>query len=100
MSIQDFLEEAKKRTGGGRLSPARQEVHAFAMTVYHDIKGGYTEKWVKQVSKMLVQSIAPNLSTADTFQASATVEGIAITVLAELFESGTLVKKEDYKDEA
>ena len=99
MPIQDFLDEAKRRTGGGRLSPAQEEVRKFAFGVYHDIKGGHTEQWVKEVSAMLIQDIAPNLSPSDNLKAKTVVEAIAVTVLLELFESGTLITREEHKDE-
>ena len=47
---------------------------------------------------MLVRSIAPELSPADTLKAATTIEGIALTVLTQFFEEGTLIKREEYKD--
>lgn len=94
MSIQDFLEEAHKRASGGRLSPAQEEVHEFATTIYYGIRSGKTQKWAEEASRMLVKSIAPDLSGIDTLKAAMTIEGIVLTVLTEFFAEGTLIKKE------
>lgn len=99
MSINDFLEEAERRTGGKGLSPAGQDVHEFAMMVYKAIKGGETKKWVKEAARMLVQSIAPTIPPSDAHVAETVIESIVLTALAELFSEGTLIKKEVYKDE-
>ena len=99
MSIQDFLEEAHKRAGAGKLSSGQQEIHEFATDIYYNIRGGKTQKWAEEVSRMLVHSIAPDLSPADTLKAATTIKGIALTVLAQFFEEGTLIKREEYKDE-
>ena len=94
MSIQDFLEEAYKRAGGGKLSPAQQEIHEFATMIYYKIRGGKTQKWAEEASRMLVKSVAPDLLPVDTLKAAMTTEGIALTVLTELFGEGTLIKTE------
>lgn len=100
MSVNDFLKEAERRAGGKRLSPVGQEVHEFAMMVYKGTKGGKTKEWVKEAARMLVQSIAPTIPPSDARVAETVIEGIVLTVLAELFSEGTLIKKEAYKDEA
>lgn len=94
MSIQDFLEEAHKRTGGAKLSPAQDEVHKFATDIYYHIRDGKTQKWAEEVSRLLVRSIAPDLSIVDTLKTAMTIEGIVLTVLTEFFAEGTLIKKE------
>lgn len=99
MSIQDFLKEAKRRTGGEKPSPAQQEVHEFASMIYFDIKNGDTHRWAEEAAGMLVKSIAPNLSPSDARDAAMAIEGIAMTVLSDLFGSGVLIKKEAYKGE-
>lgn len=99
MSIQDFLKEAQKRAGGEKLSPAQQEIHEFATMIYYKIRNGKTQVWAEEVSRMLVKSIAPNLSIVDTLKAAMTIEGIVLTVLTEFFGEGTLITKEEYKDE-
>ena len=99
MSIQDFLKEAQKRAGGEKLSPAQQEIHEFATMIYYKIRDGKTQAWAEEVSRMLVKSIAPDLSMADTLKAAMTIEGIVLTVFTELFGEGTLIKREERKDE-
>ena len=99
MSIQDFLKEAQKRASGEKLSPAQQEIHEFATMIYYKIKDGKTQAWAEEVSRMLVKSIAPDLSPIDTLKAGITIEGIILTVFTEFFGEGTLVKKEERKDE-
>lgn len=98
MSIQDFLKEAHRRSGDGKLSSGQQEIHEFATDIYYNIKGGGTQKWAEEVSRMLVRTIAPDLSSVDTLKAATTIEGIALTVLTQFFEEGTLIKREEYKD--
>ncbi len=99
MAIEDFLKEAHKRTGGAKLSPVQQEVHEFARMIYFDIKNGDTHRWVEEASKILIDSIAPNLSSMDARKAATCIQGIALTVLSDLLSSGTLIKKGDYKNE-
>ena len=99
MSIQDFMEETHKRAGGKKLSSAQEEIADFASMIYHGIRGGKTEQWVRQVSRLLIQNIAPTLSPLDTLKVIATIDGIVLTVLSEFFSEGTLIKKEEHKDE-
>ena len=94
MSIQDFSKEVRRITEGTRLSPAQEEVRKFAMEIYYGIKGGATQKWAEQASRMIIQSIAPDISPSELTEAAASIEGVAVTVLTELFDSGTLIKKE------
>lgn len=100
MSIQDFLEEASKRAArrGRGMSSAEQEVHSLSFNLYHKLNGGDTSRWVKEAAGMLIKSIAPNLSPPDAAEVVLSIEGIALTVLMEFLLSGTLIKREEYKD--
>lgn len=98
--MKDFMEEVGRRARRKPTSPVQEDVCDFAQMAYIQIKGGHTRRWVKLSAAMLVKSIAPNLSLEETRSAVVSIEGIALTVLSELFEEGTLIKKEAYKDEA
>lgn len=99
MSIQDFLKETKRLCKGEGLSPAQEEIQNLALMLYRSIKGGSTKRWVREAAEMFVKSIAPDLSPTDLAEAVFQVEGIALTVLCELLDSGVIIKKEVHKNE-
>lgn len=100
MALKDFLDEVHSRAGNHLQSSAEKDIHDFAHMVYNSIKQGTTRLWVKKSARMFVQSIAPTISPSELEKGAHVIEGIALTVLSELFEDGVLMKKEAYKDEA
>jgi len=94
MSVQDFLEEAKKRGNGESLSLAQQEIADFANLIYDGIRGGSTKLWVREAATLFIRNIAPELPASDVKMSAVVIEGIVLTVLAEMFSEGTLLKKE------
>jgi len=94
MSLQNFLEEVKKRGSGKPLSPAQEEVADVARLIYDDIRGGSTRHWVKNAAVLFVKSIAPELSALEVRESVVIIEGIVLTVLSEMFSEGVLLKKE------
>ena len=94
MSLQDFLEETKKRGSGKPLSPAQQEIADFANLIYDGIRDGKTKFWVRQAAVLFIKNIAPELPAPEVKMSVVVIEGIVLTVLSEMFSEGVLVKKE------
>ena len=92
--INEFLEEAKKKTEGKKLSPEMEEIHKFANDVFQNLKGGSSRKWVWTAATLFIKSIDSKISKEELIKGVGVIDGMILTTLADFISEGILIKRE------
>lgn len=90
--IDEFLEEAKKRTEGKELSSEMKEIHKFANDIYQNLKGGSSRKWIWTAAALFIKSIDSEVSKEELIKGIGIIDGMILTILSDFISEGTLVK--------